>query len=436
MESPTAESVFPPKNTFQNINDYINTQQNGMKVESTYIMNNFAKPTPYAAQALFKLTSPTAYIAEIECKRPQSVQDWFPRVETGTLSFAFPTDHDRVKGWRYCVKATADGLDRPVDLAFLVKRPTNDNRPKPEEFRPRRGTTHVDLYVCPDKTDFLFRRLAGAAIKLRSQGEHADEMRRYILGQEFGSGRRHGLFHDLNSVQDHNAGELLATLSYHQLGAFEYLDSIEHPIAIIHGSSGSGKTRLAVRLAQIATEIGHPWMLCAPTLSSVSKVVDQVVRIWPETKCCHFEAADRDEEYLRRKLGRSGALRTDNKGKTYFVDVSEIGEEETLKNVPGIICSLSDAAHPALKELQPKLIIVDDSCQSTELETLLAWVHNVDSAALIVLLGDLDQTPDIKSSNGNNDGKVANPYVPQLRLPLLKRLLSQGLPAYGLESGD
>ena len=329
--------------------------------------------------------------------------------------------------------AAADGLDRPVDLAFLVKRPNNDNRLKPEEFRPCRGTTHVDLYVCPDKTDFLFRRLAGAAVVLKTQGERPDEMRRYLLAQDLAPGRRHGLFHKLEPVQDQNVGKLLATLSYRQFGAFGYLDSIEHPIAIIHWSSGSGKTRLAVRLAQIATEIGHPWMLCAPTLSSISKVMDQVVRIWPESKCCHFEAADRDEEYLRRKLGRSGALRTDNKGELYIVDVSEIVEEETLKNVPGIICTLSDAAHPALKELQPKLIIVDDSCQSTELETLLAWVHNVDSAALVVLLGDLDQSPDIKSSKGNIDGKVVNPYVPQLRVPLLKRLVLQGFPAYRLE---
>ena len=111
-------------------------------------------------------------------------------------------------------------------------------------------------------------------------------------------------------------------------------------------------------------------------------------------------------------------------------------EEETLKNVPGVICTLSDAAHPVLKQFQPKLIIIDDSSQSTEVETLLAWIHNVDSAALVVLLRDLDHTPDIQSSKGNVDGKVANPYVPQLQLPLIKRLFLQGLPAYKLESGD
>ena len=149
----------------------------------------------------------------------------------------------------------------------------------------------MDLYVCPDKTDFLFRRLAGAAVMLNTQGERADEMRRYLLAQDLAPGRRHGLFRNLGPVHNQSVGKLLATLSYHQFGAFEYLDSIEHPIAIIHGSSGSGKTRLAVRLAQIATEIGHPWMLCAPSLSSISKVVDQVVRIWPKSRVLPFRGS-------------------------------------------------------------------------------------------------------------------------------------------------
>ncbi|KAL8731496.1 MAG: hypothetical protein Q9166_003342 [cf. Caloplaca sp. 2 TL-2023] len=74
--------------------------------------------------------------------------------------------------------------------------------------------------------------------------------------------------------------------------------------------------------------------------------------------------------------------------------------KDTLTKVWGVCATLSNAADSTLRNARKsRIIFVDEVCQSTELETLLAWVHRCDTAQLVIMVGDPIQLPCLSTHN-------------------------------------
>ena len=65
---------------------------------------------------------------------------------------------------------------------------------------------------------------------------------------------------------------------------------------------------------------------------------------------------------------------------------------DTIRKTCGLITILFKIADNKLREVKkPVVAIIDEACQSTELETLLIWAHNTETLLLLIFLKDSKQ---------------------------------------------
>ena len=63
-------------------------------------------------------------------------------------------------------------------------------------------------------------------------------------------------------------------------------------------------------------------------------------------------------------------------------------QSHTIRKSSRIVTTLSKIADNKLKNAKkPVVAIIDEACQSTELETLLVWAHNTETLIQIIFLG-------------------------------------------------
>ena len=75
------------------------------------------------------------------------------------------------------------------------------------------------------------------------------------------------------------------------------------------------------------------------------------------------------------------------------------------------------------------MIIIDEGGQTKELEAIIPMIHNVNSAEVIIIVGDSKQLdPTVKSGSKNRGGEIENPFAPQMNISLQKRLENCGHP--------
>ena len=105
---------------------------------------------------------------------------------------------------------------------------------------------------------------------------------------------------------------------------------------------------------------------------------------------------------------------------------------DTMRKSSGIITTLSKTADNKLKSAKkPVIAIIDEACQSTELETLLVWAHNTETLVQIIFLGDpLQLRGTVMTLNQNTDDNLVNPFAKQMVISFFERLWRRDFPTY------
>ena len=105
---------------------------------------------------------------------------------------------------------------------------------------------------------------------------------------------------------------------------------------------------------------------------------------------------------------------------------------DTIRKTCGLITTLSKTADNKMREAKkPVVAIIDEACQSTELESLLVWAHNTETLLLLIFLGDPKQLrATVKTYNQNTDEQMVNPFAEQMVISLFERLWRRGFSTY------
>lgn len=105
---------------------------------------------------------------------------------------------------------------------------------------------------------------------------------------------------------------------------------------------------------------------------------------------------------------------------------------DTIRKTCGLITTLSKTADNKLREAKkPVVAIIDEACQSTELETLLVWAHNTETLLLLIFLGDPKQLrATIKTHGQNTADQLMNPFAEQMVISFFERLWLRGFDTY------
>ena len=93
-----------------------------------------------------------------------------------------------------------------------------------------------------------------------------------------------------------------------------------------------------------------------------------------------------------------------------------------------VIVTTTDKASDKLlvKARWPKVIIVDEASQITELNTIMGWVLNQDSVKRVILVGDHLQMSPKAVAKYQKDGQLANPFADQISLSFFERMMNTG----------
>ena len=86
---------------------------------------------------------------------------------------------------------------------------------------------------------------------------------------------------------------------------------------------------------------------------------------------------------------------------------------ESFSPSSGIATTLSKTADNKLKNAKKSVAaIIDEACQSTELETLLVWAHNTETLIQIIFLDDpLQLRGTVMTLNQDTDDNLVNPFA-------------------------
>ena len=191
---------------------------------------------------------PLRYAAFVQYDHEKVVGESYTVGETGIFRFEKPVDSKSVPmGWRYTIQLTALTA-LPGNLTAEIRRPKDDKRLlNAEEYTqaPQQPSTEVCMF--PETSDLSSKRSVNCANVIRNTpGLEADEMRRYVLGNDLHEPKRgHGIFESpLLQQEPIVLDDLLRKLSPSQLNAFEHIKNTKHPFSFIQGPPGIGKTAL------------------------------------------------------------------------------------------------------------------------------------------------------------------------------------------------
>ena len=105
---------------------------------------------------------------------------------------------------------------------------------------------------------------------------------------------------------------------------------------------------------------------------------------------------------------------------------------DTIRKTCGLVTTLSKTADNKLREAKkPVVAIIDEACQSTELETLLVWAHNTETLLLLIFLDNPKQLrATVKTYNQNTAEQIMNPFAEQMMISPFERLWRRGFSTY------
>ena len=196
-------------------------------------------------------------------------------------------------------------------------------------------------------------------------------------------------------------------------------------LAVIHGPLGTGKTTTVVELIAQSAYRGDKVLVCAPSNTAVDNLVTKLLQFELRpvrlghpariTETLHSQTLDslvlgdpnmrvaqemiRESDELFRKLDRYTRARPEPGQKREMLQDAKrlrkdakLMEKQAVKHVldeTQIICSTCTLDEAVLGDLEFNLLVIDESCQSTE---TTCWIPIVRSEK-IVLAGDHQQLP-------------------------------------------
>ena len=205
------------------------------------------------------------------------------------------------------------------------------------------------------------------------------------------------------------------------------LQSLAHPLSLIHGPAGTGKTHTLCGIVSAwqASGLDTKILCCADSNTAADNIFNALKRkgfeafrfgTWkavsdvPEEVLSVLPNKNLVEKYRSNCVSAGG-------GGGYLVGLRKQIEEEALKHFKIVVTTLSSSRHPSMDKVIFPHVIIDESAQTTEPAALLAISHGCEK---LVLIGDHKQLPAvILSKQAQRLG---------LNVSLFERLISEGTP--------
>ena len=204
------------------------------------------------------------YLAFVQCESEELIRDIYPVASTGTFCFQTPKPNTHPAGWKYVIKSPLPVFEYHGNLVFQIKRSFDDNRNLPVSPKPQVEMKQQDIWAFPDASDLSPRRLINCANLIKSLGNKASELRRYVCARDLSEKPKAITpFTNITKEQEEIVNRRLQRLSPSQQGAFDNIYESKHDIVFIQGPPGTGKTTFIVQLLQILWHCGYSWIACA-----------------------------------------------------------------------------------------------------------------------------------------------------------------------------
>ena len=133
-----------------------------------------------------------------------------------------------------------------------------------------------------------------------------------------------------------------------------------------------------------------------------------------QIKCFEKTSSDDTHAEFRKSLQDRDFDKDKNEEESArYSMLEEILMFDTLRKSCGVITTLSKTADNKLKHAKsPIVAIIDEACQSIELETLLVWAHNTETIIFVIFLWDpLQLRGTVKTYGQNTDDNLVNPFA-------------------------
>lgn len=102
---------------------------------------------------------------------------------------------------------------------------------------------------------------------------------------------------------------------------------------------------------------------------------------------------------------------------------------DTLQKSGCVVTTLHKVDDKMLRDSKSfTLLLIDEGCQASQPETLLAWISNYQQALLIVIIGDPKQLP--PTVKAKNFEVMTFPFAAQLTRSYYERLQIRGFPTF------
>ena len=157
----------------------------------------------------------------------------------------------------------------------------------------------------------------------------------------------------------------------------------------------------------------------------------QLAGIFPDHVVECFKPNPDEDRYVRFRgmQAQPFSKKTKEERKAYEAEQYSLFAD-TITKVSCLISTLSKTADKDLMAIKkPEVLLIDECCQSTELETLLPLINNMQTVKLVIFLGDPHQLgPTVLTAKGNTETDIKNPCAPQLTMPYFTRMGERGFP--------
>ena len=245
---------------------------------------------------------PIDYLAFVQCESEELIRDIYPVSGTGVLCLEKPEPNTQPSGWNYTIRPPLPIFEYDGNLVFQIKRSANDDRIIPVSAKPHVGMTQRDIWAFPDTSDLALRRLINCADLIKSLGDDATELRRYVCARDLREKPKAITpFANITEEQEDIVNRLLGRLSRSQQGAFERIHESHHDIVFIQGPPGTGKTTFIVQLLQTLWHCGYSWIACAPSNSATDHLATVLEKPCPEMGAIRFHAYENEVKAIRRQ---------------------------------------------------------------------------------------------------------------------------------------
>ena len=163
-----------------------------------------------------------------------------------------------------------------------------------------------NVWAFPTASDLSPRRLVLCANLLKSRGVEADELRRYVLGNDLQPGVYHGLFDDakiakLRIGDQEFSKALIELLDEGQFNAWTQIKGTRPLVNLIHGPFGTGKTRFIVTLLSIAWKLGIRRSCCAASNAATDHLATVVEEAEPSKGAIRFHSLNLEVGAIRHE---------------------------------------------------------------------------------------------------------------------------------------